>query len=184
MRKVVTLGLLVALLLGLTAIAQEAAPCSVQTCSVQVFFVSPNGDGVIERELIALIGQATSTLDIAMCWFTDDNLGDAVVAACERNVKVRVLLDGTQEKATGGEYEKLVRAGIEVLVEHLSKPKMHHKFAVIDRKIVVTGSYNWSSAADTDNLENIVVLECPEIAAAFITEFDRIWTALKAGQRP
>ena len=183
MRKVVALGLLVALLLGLTAIAQEAALCSVQTCSVQVFFVSPSVDGVIERVLIALIGQATSTLDIALYYFTDDNLGDAVVAARARNVKVRVLLDGTQEKARGGEYEKLVRAGIEVSVEHVTG-KMHHKFVVIDREIVVTGSYNWSSAADTDNLESIVVIECPEIAAAFIAEFDRIWSVLKAGQRP
>lgn len=133
--------------------------------------------------LISLIRQATSTLDVAMCWFTDDSLGEAVIDACEHGVKVRVLLDGTQEKAQGGEYEKLVRAGIEVLVEHVAG-KMHHKFVVIDREIVVTGSYNWSSAADTDNLENIVVIECPEIAAAFTAEFDRIWPVLKAGQRP
>lgn len=174
MRKAVALSLAVVCLLGLTIGAQEATPSTVQTCSVQAFFVSPDVDGVIEQELITLINQATSTLDIALYSFTDDQLGAAVIEAHQRGVKVRVFLDDGQEEARGGEYAKLVAAGVSVAVEHV-KGLMHHKFAVIDGRIVVTGSYNWSNAADDDNFENAVVIECPEIAAAFLEEFERLW---------
>jgi len=179
MHKALALSLVLVCLLGLTVGAQEATTSTVQTCSVQAFFVSPDVDGVIEQELIALINQATSTLDIALYSFTDDQLGAAVIEAHQRGVKVRVFLDDGQEEARGGEYAKLVAAGVSVAVEHV-KGLMHHKFAVIDRRIVVTGSYNWSNAADENNFENVVVIECPEIAAAFLEEFNRLWDMFSA----
>jgi len=179
MRKALALSLVLVCLLGLTIGAQEATTSTVQTCSVQAFFVSPDVDGVIEQELIALINQATSTLDVALYSFTDDQLGAAVIEAHQRGVKVRVFLDDGQEEARGGEYAKLVAAGVSVAVEHV-KGLMHHKFAVIDGRIVVTGSYNWSNAADENNFENVVVVECPEIAAAFLEEFERLWDIFAA----
>ena len=167
--RVFTLGLLVTLLLGLTAGAQEAA-----TCSVQAFFVSPDVDGVIEQELISLIDRATSTLDVGLYSFTDDQLGAAVIRAHRWGVAVRVILEARNANSTGTEAEKLYEEHIPLKVDSASG-LFHHKFAVIDREIVITGSYNWSDSADDDNFENVVVIECPEIAAAFTQEFERLW---------
>lgn len=118
MRRVLGIVLLVCVALGVVASGQGSA---VQTCSIQAFFVSPHVDGVIESELITLIAQATSTIDVAMYSFTDDQLGDAIAAAAVSGVKVRVLLDSSQEKANGGEYERSLRgnARIQVLLEHV-----------------------------------------------------------------
>ena len=46
---------------------------------------------------------------------------------------------------------------------------------VIGDSIVVTGSLNFSSNADENNEENIVILETPEIAALYLREFDKLW---------
>jgi len=182
MRRVIALVVLVSLAFGVVAIGQGSA---VQTCSVQAFFVSPHVDGVIESELITLIEHATSTIDIALYSFTDNDLGDAVKKAARRKVNVRVLLDSTQEKANGGEYTRSLQEDkrIKVVIEHVTG-YMHHKFAVIDGQIVVTGSYNWSDNADKNNFENVVVIESQGIAAVFTSEFNRLWSTLQAGGIP
>jgi len=147
MRKALALSLVLVCLLGLTVGAQEVA-----TCSVQALFVSPDVDGVIEQELIALINQATSTLDIALYSFTDDQPGAAVIRAHQRGVAVRVILEERNVNSTGNEAEKLDRENISLRVDSASG-LFHHKFAVIDNEIVITGSYNWSDSADDDNFE-------------------------------
>jgi len=148
-----------------------------QTCSVTPYFVSPDIDGVIERVLISLINNAQETLDIAMYSFTDNELGDAVIAAHRRGVQVRVLLDDGQEEAQGGEYSRLLDAGIPVCVEKVTG-LFHHKFAVIDGYVVVTGSYNWTENANDKNFENIVVIVCANIAQAYLQEFEKLWKSL------
>jgi len=157
-------------------------PCS--SCTVKSLFVSPSVDGVIEARLISILDAATRTVDLALYSFTDDQLGAAVIRAHQRGVMVRVILDDGQEGSAGGrEHAKLVAAGIAVVVEKVTG-LMHHKFLVVDRTITVTGSYNWSDAADQSNFENVVVIVYAEVADAFTAEFNRLWNALKAGLSP
>ena len=52
--------------------------------------------------------------------------------------------------------------------------KMHHKFAVIDNSIVITGSHNWSEAANNTNDENLLIIKSPIIAAHFDREMERL----------
>lgn len=156
-------------------------PCP--SCTVESLFVSPSVDRGIEARLISILSAATRTVDLALYSFTDDQLGAAVIGAHGRGVAVRVILDQAQPTAQGGEYPKLIAAGIEVVVEKVTG-LMHHKSLVVDGTITVTGSYNWSDAADRSNFENVVVIVCPEVAASFAGEFNRLWNALKAGQTP
>jgi phosphatidylserine/phosphatidylglycerophosphate/cardiolipin synthase-like enzyme len=51
---------------------------------------------------------------------------------------------------------------------------LHHKFAVIDGRYVVTGSYNWTESAERRNRENLVILDCPEVAQAFSAAWESI----------
>ena len=52
----------------------------------------------------------------------------------------------------------------------------HHKSFIIDNKIVVIGSFNFSNNADRSNDENLLIVHNPEIAAEFLKEFDRNYT--------
>jgi phosphatidylserine/phosphatidylglycerophosphate/cardiolipin synthase-like enzyme len=50
---------------------------------------------------------------------------------------------------------------------------------VIDDRIVVTGSYNFSNNAKTRNDENTLIVHSPEIAAIYRQEFERVWGVVK-----
>jgi phosphatidylserine/phosphatidylglycerophosphate/cardiolipin synthase-like enzyme len=52
---------------------------------------------------------------------------------------------------------------------------MHHKVILIDRAIVVTGSYNFSRSAEEQNDENLLILHAPQVAAEYLIEFDQIF---------
>ena len=62
--------------------------------------------------------------------------------------------------------------------------KLHHKFAVIDNKTVITGSFNWSPAAAHTNDETLLVIHSPKLAAHFTREMDRLWDTAKLGITP
>ena len=59
--------------------------------------------------------------------------------------------------------------------------KLHHKFAVIDGKTVITGSFNWSPAAAHTNDETLLVIDSPTLAAHFTREMDRLWQRAELG---
>ncbi len=154
-----------------------------QNCTVRCYFVTPEVDGVIETAIINAISHAQKTLDIALFSFTDDQLGNAVVQARRRGVSVRVLLAEGQERVLGGEHGKLVNAGVVVSVAQ-GLGYFHHNFAIIDRELVITGSYDWSDAADQHNYENVVFISCPALTASqtvaeqYTSEFERLWRTL------
>jgi phosphatidylserine/phosphatidylglycerophosphate/cardiolipin synthase-like enzyme len=52
---------------------------------------------------------------------------------------------------------------------------MHHKVLIIDERIVVTGSYNFSASAEKRNDENTLVIHNPEVAALFLAEYERVY---------
>ena len=56
-----------------------------------------------------------------------------------------------------------------------------HKFAVIDRKTVITGSFNWSPSAAHQNDEVLLVIRSPQVAAHFSREMDRLWRTADLG---
>ena len=62
--------------------------------------------------------------------------------------------------------------------------KLHHKFAVIDNKTVITGSFNWSPAAAHTNDETLLVIRSPQLAAHFTREMDRMWRSAELGVTP
>jgi competence ComEA-like helix-hairpin-helix protein len=61
---------------------------------------------------------------------------------------------------------------------------LHHKFAVIDSQTVITGSHNWSEAANSGNDETLLVVESPTVAAHYVREFSRLYTNFKPGLPP
>ncbi len=56
--------------------------------------------------------------------------------------------------------------------------QMHHKFFVVDGRMLVTGSYNWSDNAETNTMENVVIVDgerYPDLVQAYEAEFERMW---------
>ncbi|MCD6363822.1 MAG: phospholipase D family protein [Synergistetes bacterium] len=130
---------------------------------IEVYF-SPNG-GCADR-IVSLLDSAKSFIDVAMFSFTSRELARALIRAHERGVRVRVLLDRHQaeERFSKGRY--LAKRGIFVVYDRMPG-LMHNKFCVIDSKIVITGSYNWTASAEKRNQENLVIIHDSKIARIF-----------------
>ena len=65
---------------------------------------------------------------------------------------------------------------------HLARgDKLHHKFAVIDNKTVITGSFNWSPSAAHTNDETLLVVHSAQLAKHFTREMDRLWDGAELG---
>ncbi|MCB4400585.1 phospholipase D-like domain-containing protein [Synechococcus sp. MU1625] len=62
--------------------------------------------------------------------------------------------------------------------------KLHHKFAVIDNRTVITGSFNWSPSAAHTNDETLLVIHSPQLAQHFTREMDRLWDGAELGITP
>ena len=73
----------------------------------------------------------------------------------------------------GTEFDPFRQAGLEVLIDGI-EGQMHHKVFIVDEKIVVLGSYNFSQAAEERNDENLLIVYNEEIAGQFMQEFQRV----------
>ena len=62
--------------------------------------------------------------------------------------------------------------------------KLHHQFAVIDNKTVITGAFNWSPSVAHTSDETLLVIHSPKLAAYFTREMDRLWDSAELGITP
>ena len=137
---------------------------------VAVYF-SPNGG--CTQAITTAIASAKKSLDVQAYYFTSTPIARAIAEAHQRGVTVRVLLDKSQEQSnyTGATY--LVNAGVNVWVDH-EHEIMHNKVMIIDNNTVITGSFNFTVAAERSNVENVVFIEGkPKIAQAYLKHFEQ-----------
>ncbi len=128
-----------------------------------------------QKEIIKNINQAQAFINIAMYIFTDREIALPLVKARERGVKVRLYLDKDQVDYQYSQSRFLVQKGIKTGISS-NNYIMHHKFAVIDNRILLTGSYNWTFSANNRNDENLMVIDDPEIIEIFQNQFINLWT--------
>jgi phosphatidylserine/phosphatidylglycerophosphate/cardiolipin synthase-like enzyme len=137
----------------------------------QVYF-SPGEDCV--NHIIDLINEAYNQIDICVFTISDDRISRAIVDAMKNGVEIRIISDNFKVEDTGSDIEDLSRVGIPVKLD-TTENHMHHKFMIIDEKIVVTGSYNWTRSAALYNQENIISTDDEEVVSKFSNEFEKLW---------
>jgi len=160
---------------------------------------SISSNGLIAKTLAA----STKTVDLALFVFSDQQLANILEERHNQNVQIRALIEPQFAYRPYSEaldmmgfalsnhckYEvdnrpwknPISTVGVPIL------PKgdlLHDKFAVIDNKTVITGSHNWSKAANHGNDETLIVIENPTVANHFQREFDRLYGKIKPGLPP
>ena len=133
---------------------------------------SPGPD--CRERIVSLVRDARRRIDVCVYTITDNRIAEALLAAHGRGVQLRVLSDIGKSSDMGSDIGRLSNAGVPVAVDTTDK-FMHHKFAVFDGQIVVTGSYNWTRSAYEFNEENNVVSDNPRLVERFAAEFERLW---------
>jgi phosphatidylserine/phosphatidylglycerophosphate/cardiolipin synthase-like enzyme len=126
------------------------------------------------------LSRARASVDICVFTITDDRIADAIVAAHRRGVRVRIVTDNDKAFDQGSDVRKLEAAGIEVR-EDRTEFHMHHKFAIFDQRVLLTGSYNWTRGAARFNEENVIVTDDARLVGPFGREFAALWGRLAPG---
>ncbi len=128
------------------------------------------------------IGSARSEIRMLAYGFTNPSVVNALVAAHKRGVDVRVAVDYkanfSEDRSGKGKaaLNLLVNAGIPVRVVSVY-PIHHDKSQVIDRKTVQTGSFNYTTAAEKSNSENVLVVwNDPQLASSYLRHWERNWS--------
>jgi len=105
--------------------------------------------------------------------FTLDSISDALIEAYNRDIEIKVVFERSQISQYS-EYRKLSEYGIQVRNDTNSR-FMHNKVMIVDGIIVLTGSFNWSTNAQENNNENLIVVKSTEDAERYEEEFTKIW---------
>ncbi|KAF6299384.1 phospholipase D family member 6 [Rhinolophus ferrumequinum] len=147
--------------------AGPSAPLTGCGCSL------PHTESSLSRLLRALLA-ARASLELCLFAFSSPQLGRAVQLLHQRGVRVRVITDCDYMALNGSQIGLLRKAGIQVRHDQ-DLGYMHHKFAVVDRKVLITGSLNWTTQAIQNNRENVLIMEDADYVRLFLGEFERIW---------
>jgi competence ComEA-like helix-hairpin-helix protein len=168
------------------------------TATTRPWSVSSNG--LIGRTL----STAQSSIDLALFVFSDQALVNQMATVHHRGTPIRVLIhpefayrpyseafdlwgtvlpdDRCQLEPNNRPWQPpLQTVGVPRLI---SGDMLHHKFGLVDQRTVITGSHNWSAAANSGNDETVLVVQNPMIAAHFQREFDRLYSEAILGIPP
>lgn len=174
---------------------------------VQIQFSPTSTTGPWSRSSNGLIGRvlspAQTSVDLALFVFSDQNLVDQLAVVHQQGTPIRALIH--PEFAYRPYSEALDMWGIALAencqtevgnrpwqppLETVGVPRLppgdmlHHKFGIVDRQTVITGSHNWTAAANTGNDETVLVVTNQTVAAHFQREFDRLYADAILGAPP
>ncbi|GAB9468192.1 Mitochondrial cardiolipin hydrolase [Globisporangium polare] len=120
------------------------------------------------------LNKAKKTMEVCVFTITCDEIADTVLALHAKGVVVRVITDDGMAKGQGSDIQKFIDAGIQVRDDN-ARTYMHNKFCVIDSKILLNGSFNWSRQAVVGNQENLVINVGGPIIGRFRAQFEKLW---------
>jgi len=149
---------------------EEGKERGINNIKIETYF-SPNGG--CEEAIIKRIKKAKKSIYFATFVFTNRKIANAIVKKFNEGIKVK----GIMEREGLSPYcrywlFKDIKADVKWDNNFYL---LHHKFFIIDDKILITGSYNPTRGAEEKNEENILILESPEICSIYQDEFERLW---------
>ena len=147
---------------------------------------------------------AQTNIDMALFVFSAQQLSNALQTLAKDGVRLRILGDPGFASRSFSELLDLLGVALpdhNCMLEAGNQPsqealpgigtprlprgdKLHHKFAVVDNRKVITGSFNWSPSAAHTNDETLLVIHSPQLAKHFTREMDRLWNNAELGITP
>jgi len=122
---------------------------------IQVCF-SPNGQCM--QLVKETINKAQHTILVQAYYFTSLTMANALIEAHQRGIAVKLLIDRSQLTAQGSKLRLVAKKGIPVWIDFVPGIA-HNKVLIIDEEYVLTGSFNWTDAAQKRNAENLILIQ-------------------------
>ncbi|MFY7910946.1 MAG: phospholipase D-like domain-containing protein [Emticicia sp.] len=126
----------------------------------------------IEKSLLSNIKNTKNNLTIAVAWFTNPKLFDAIKVLLNDGKKIEIILADDSINFTNKtmNFQDLIDKGVEIRISRFPH-LMHHKFCIIDNRLLISGSYNWTNNAEFNNHENVIISNELNLVSQFDTEF-------------
>lgn len=124
------------------------------------------------------IARAKKTILVQAYFFTASNIADALIEAHQRGIDVRVLVDSSQPSYRHTKIHRMAQQGIPVAIDK-TPGIAHNKVMIIDDRYVLTGSFNWTHAAEHRNTENLLLIQGKSINQAY----KKVWYQRAANAR-
>jgi len=169
LRKVVVLCIALLLIAAIAGSGQLRPAITADNVQTQVFF-SPRG-GCTEA-VVSTLSQAKSEILVQAYSFTSAPIAKALVDAHKRGVHVQIILDRSQRKEKYSSADFTAHAGIPTYID-TAHAIAHNKVMIIDKSVLITGSFNFTKAAEEKNAENLLVLRSKELARGYIENWER-----------
>jgi len=131
-------------------------------------------DGLNYEIFLQYLSSPTKTIEVCVFTITDDAVANILLDLHKKGIKVRIITDDDQSASTGSDIQTMKKAGIPVEMD--STPyHMHNKFAIIDGVLLLNGSYNWTTTANTKNNENMIVTNHKGLVKSYGEYFEKLW---------
>lgn len=124
--------------------------------------------------IIDFIKSANKSLYICVFTISDNDISKEILLKHKQGLDIRIITDNEKQFDMGSDVQELQDAGIKVKMDE-SRHHMHHKFAIADKKDLLTGSYNWTRSAALYNQENLLVMNDSFALKKYLNEFYRLW---------
>lgn len=126
----------------------------------------------IERTILSNISKAQKSIEIAVAWFTNPNIFNCLNAVQRKGITLTIILsdDIVNFSNKNISLQKFIDEGIDIRITRFPH-LMHHKFCIIDDRLIISGSYNWTLAAERRNFENIIMFNDLNLVSQFSIEF-------------
>ena len=128
----------------------------------------------IQSTIITKLHSAQKNIRVAVAWFTDKEIIEQLEEISDRGVQVEIIISDN-EINRNVDFSSLENRGIMI---HYFPVRgygtMHHKFCVIDDQLVITGSYNWTVNAKSNNGENIHIVTDANSINQYIEKFKEL----------
>jgi phosphatidylserine/phosphatidylglycerophosphate/cardiolipin synthase-like enzyme len=165
-KAIVVLLFLTVLLLGAPL---HATDITLNNTPAKVYF-SPNGGAT--DAIVKEIGGAKSEILVQAYSFTSTPIAKALVDAHKRGVRVEAVLDKSQRKVKYTSATFLANMRVPTYIDD-KHAIAHNKIMIIDKTIVITGSFNFTKAAEEKNAENLLMIRSKDLAALCIDNWQK-----------
>lgn len=134
----------------------------------------------IRKKIIEEINNSNKDIIIAVAWFTQHDLFDAIINALERGVNISLILikDIINCGDYGPDFSLYLQKGGKLCFVNKRNILMHNKFCIFDGSILITGSYNWTYSAESRNAENIIITDEENVCEDYTKYFSDLWNQL------
>jgi len=149
--------------------AARALDVDISHAPVEVYF-SPN-DGATTA-IVREIDRARSEILVQAYSFTSAPIAKSLLKAHKRGVKVQVILDKSQKTQKYSSASFLTNSGIPTYIDE-KHAIAHNKIILIDRAVVITGSFNFTKAAEEKNAENLLIIRSKELVKPYLQNWQR-----------